>query len=99
MYPVKIEIKEQKFLKISWDDDYQSEIGLMELRKACPCAICDSENKDLDPSHFMVLNSNQFELIDVKIVGQYALGITWKDGHNTGIYEFNYLRSFINKED
>jgi DUF971 family protein len=25
-------------------------------------------------------------------VGRYALGITWSDGHSTGIFSYDYLR-------
>jgi DUF971 family protein len=28
-----------------------------------------------------------------EVVGRYALQIFWSDGHSTGIYAFDYLRS------
>jgi len=28
-----------------------------------------------------------------ELVGQYALRITWADGHDTGIYDYELLRS------
>jgi len=28
-----------------------------------------------------------------ELVGRYALQIYWNDGHSTGIYSFDYLRS------
>jgi DUF971 family protein len=28
-----------------------------------------------------------------ELVGRYALQIFWNDGHSTGIYSFDYLRS------
>jgi ATP-binding protein involved in chromosome partitioning len=34
----------------------------------------------------------ELELTEIWGVGQYALGMTWGDGHNTGIYPFSYLR-------
>jgi DUF971 family protein len=33
-----------------------------------------------------------FELVRYEIVGGYALQLYWADGHNTGIYSFDYLR-------
>jgi len=30
-------------------------------------------------------------------VGNYAVSVSWKDGHNTGIYEYPYLISLANK--
>jgi len=31
-------------------------------------------------------------LKEIWAVGQYALGMSWGDGHNTGIYTFDFLR-------
>jgi len=28
---------------------------------------------------------------NIETVGEYAIQITWKDGHNTGIYTYEYL--------
>jgi DUF971 family protein len=33
------------------------------------------------------------DLREIEQVGNYALGLTWSDGHSTGIYSFRYLRS------
>lgn len=32
------------------------------------------------------------QFVDAKMVGSYAIQITWGDGHSTGIYDFRYLR-------
>ena len=29
---------------------------------------------------------------NIETVGEYAIQITWKDGHNTGIYTYEYLQ-------
>jgi ATP-binding protein involved in chromosome partitioning len=29
----------------------------------------------------------------ISSIGNYAIGIDWNDGHNSGIYSFNHLRS------
>jgi len=33
------------------------------------------------------------ELRNVRAVGNYAIQIVWADGHDTGIYTYDYLRS------
>jgi DUF971 family protein len=33
------------------------------------------------------------QLVSVSQVGNYALNLVWKDGHQTGIYTFEFLRS------
>jgi DUF971 family protein len=36
--------------------------------------------------------SEDLTISDVSIVGRYALNFRWSDGHDTGIYSFQYLR-------
>jgi DUF971 family protein len=38
------------------------------------------------------LSGEQTRLVDVQLVGQYALAPTWGDGHHTGYYTFRLLR-------
>jgi len=90
MLPVKIELILNSTLSINWDNNTHSEISLLELRKACPCAVCASELEDFSHS-YKVYRGNEVEIEDISIVGSYAISVTWKDGHNTGIYEFQYL--------
>jgi DUF971 family protein len=37
-------------------------------------------------------SDQSFELRSWNLVGGYALQPTWADGHNTGIYSYQYLR-------
>ncbi len=32
-----------------------------------------------------------YEVKNIEVVGDYAIQITWTDGHNTGIYSWEYL--------
>ena len=50
--------------------------------------------RTLDP--FTVLDSVRPLRIDP--VGRYAIKITWTDGHDTGIYSFDHLRSLAEGE-
>jgi hypothetical protein len=38
------------------------------------------------------LTAEQTRLVDLQLVGQYALAPTWGDGHHTGFYAFTTLR-------
>ena len=63
------------------------------LRWACPCAECRGEagipgRLDASPD----LDADELRLMDVSLVGQYALGLGFASGHATGIYTFRYLR-------
>jgi DUF971 family protein len=89
---IKIINKENLFIK--WDDNSESLIGLKYLRDECPCASCKGEtvllktykpvSKQTSPEMYIIKN--------IETVGNYAVQISWKDGHNTGIYSWEYLK-------
>jgi DUF971 family protein len=43
---------------------------------------------ELDPE----LHPGEDELADIQLVGNYGLKAVWADGHDTGIYRYEYLR-------
>ncbi|VAX23071.1 hypothetical protein MNBD_IGNAVI01-2484 [hydrothermal vent metagenome] len=97
MRPVKIEVTESPSLKILWNDETVSEISLIELRKGCPCAVCSAEEEGFSHS-YKVYRGDEVEISDISVVGSYAVSVAWKDGHNTGLYEFQYLKELAEKE-
>ena len=61
------------------------------LRLACPCAECVEELSGrplLDPGQV----SDTVRPLRLHLVGGYGLRVDWSDGHNTGIYTFDWLR-------
>jgi DUF971 family protein len=82
-------------LAIKWDDGVESYIPLVHLRRSCPCAGCKGE---MDVLGHVYKNPdrpfapNAFELVRIGRVGGYALQPVWADGHDTGIFSFEYLR-------
>jgi len=94
MKPKKIEIIE-KNLVIKWEDENISNISLIYLRNECPCAGCKGETvllKAYKPPKIEKATPNMFKIKNIKIVGGYAIQILWLDGHNTGIYSWEYLK-------
>jgi DUF971 family protein len=81
-------------LAIQWNDGAESFLNLEFLRRACPCAACGGEPDVLGnisrPN--VTYSDDSFELKSFALVGGYALQPQWADGHNTGIYSFQYLR-------
>ncbi len=80
------------YIELHWDDQPSQKISLTTLRRNCPCAICLKQREDDDGRHFKVYRQDEVTIEDIKVVGQYGLSISWKDGHNTGIYEFRLLK-------
>ena len=82
-------------LAIRWDDGGEDFIPLEKLRRACPCAGCKGEVDilgNLYKNPEKPYATNAFELVKIFSVGGYAIQPTWADGHNTGIFSFEYLR-------
>lgn len=93
MRPTKIKV-ETEFLFIDWEDDKKSRIRLFDLRRACPCAECAKERENQSSSYLPIYSDEQVTLENIKLVGRYAVSLKWKDGHNTGVYEFSQLKAF-----
>ncbi len=91
MEPVQIKVLEKKNLFIKWDDNTESLIKLEILRKLCPCATCVTDRERQSKKYIPILSKSETQISRINPVGSYAVSITWKDGHNTGIYEFSYL--------
>lgn len=81
-------------LAIRWNDGTESYLALELLRRACPCAACGGEPDVLgNISRPQVsYNEQSFVLRGWELVGGYAIQPRWEDGHNTGIYSYQYLR-------
>ena len=97
--PVRIQQSSSSELSITWDNGHSSRYTLQHLRKSCPCASCkiereEEQNKVLLP----IFKTGEFQITSAKPVGQYAIQIVWGDGHSSGIYPFEYLRSLCQCE-
>ncbi len=83
-------------LAVKWDDGSESFIRLETLRRFCPCASCMGE-QDLFGNVYKAperpYGPRAFYLVQWKPVGGYAIQPVWGDGHQTGLYTWEWLRS------
>lgn len=93
MFPSEIKVLEKKYLFIRWDDGGESRIRLANLRRYCPCAVCQEDYKTRGVNFIPLYNDKELAVEDIVIKGNYALNVKWKDGHSTGIYEFSQLKN------
>src|SRR5688572_30474538 len=93
--PVRLTKEGEDRLAIEWSDGVGTVVSWQTLRENCPCAGCREERlKPPDP--FRILKPNEIvPLKPVRIdpVGVYAYRIVWSDGHDTGIFTLEHLRS------
>jgi len=89
--PLKLHRYQGDFLGIDWSDDKQSIFPARWLRGHCPCAECVDEwtGKRLVGEAEVPFNVRPTAIVPV---GRYALSIHWNDGHESGIYGYDYLR-------
>ena len=82
-------------LAVKWDDGGETFLPLEKLRRACPCAGCKGEVDimgNVYKSPEKKLGPSSFQLVRHALVGNYAVQLTWADGHDSGLYSFDYLK-------
>ena len=95
--PREISQESESQLRITWADEKVCEYDAARLRRVCPCAQCVNEwtgERTLMPEAI----SNEIRIEDISIVGRYALNFRWSDGHETGIYSFQFLRDLCDAD-
>lgn len=94
--PEHIAVSKSKGIKIDWKDGHCSEYELQYLRVHCPCAQCIGAHGAPPapaPPNPLQIYKPALRIDEVEAVGGYAIRLRWNDGHNTGIYSYEYLRS------
>ncbi|WP_119072959.1 gamma-butyrobetaine hydroxylase-like domain-containing protein [Aggregatilinea lenta] len=83
-------------LIIEWSTGRTCSYPLGPLRLACPCVQCrgghEKMGREHDPKSLKdLIPLTRVGAERVELVGNYALQFFWSDGHNTGIYTWDYL--------
>jgi len=100
---VKIHVSTGTGVDITWADGHSSHYDFSYLRDECPCATCNDEReknaalKSVAPgfasSPVLPMFKPKPRAKAATQVGSYAIQITFTDGHSTGIYSYDLLRS------
>ena len=89
--PTQIVEENSREISITWSDGNTTRYTAAQLRRNCPCAGCVDEWTGkkvlLDDSV-----ADDLAIDHTSIVGRYALNFHFTDGHDTGIFSFDYLR-------
>lgn len=84
-------------LLLRWADGTKQRLTDRDVRLACQCAQCRDEmsgKRLLIPENVPM----DIRLTRVWSVGNYALGMAFSDGHDTGIYTFKALHALAGTE-
>jgi prepilin-type processing-associated H-X9-DG protein len=100
---VKIHVSNGTGVDVTWADGHASHYEFVYLREECPCATCnDAREKkaSLGEAAPTFLSSPALPMFKPKPraqaatqVGNYAIQISFTDGHSTGIYSYDHLRN------
>jgi len=93
---IEVHIPDRR-LTIQWGDGHRSVYTFDLLRKECPCAVCREARLAVTDDPLRVVTSalkpGEVTVTGAEKVGYYALRFVWSDGHDTGIYSYDYLRA------
>ena len=98
---VKVNLTTGSGVDIEWKDGHRSHYPFPFLRDACPCALCDDERGKSGPQARRTGQTGAWRLAHVQgaarplsaePVGKYAIKFQWNDGHELGIYSWQFLR-------
>ena len=95
LLPVALRKEGDDRLVIEWNDGHRSVYAWQHLRDHCPCASCRDEHEK-PPDPFRILKPTELaplQPVSLSPVGRYAYKIVWSDGHDTGIFTLEFLRS------
>ena len=88
---VNVELTPDQRLVVTWSDGAAMAVPARTLRQQCPCAACVDEwthKRTLAPDSV----PTDMQVREVKPVGNYAVQLSFSDGHATGIYTWQLLR-------
>jgi DUF971 family protein len=80
--------KADRLVRITWSDGHVGDYSEQYLRGYCPCALCQGHGAEIN---FVSVPDTALE--GIRAMGNYAIELSWRDGHSTGIYTFEYLRA------
>lgn len=104
--PTNLKIVDERTLRIEWSEGQRRLYAFRELRDCCPCAGCRESRKEgssggsastpANPLQLTVLSPAEtlpLRVVAMRPVGNYAYSIVFSDGHDSGIFTFEFLLS------
>lgn len=86
-----------KTITLKWNNGRVWTVSNKDLRASCQCALCINEMtgaKIIDPAKIRA----DIAATQVTPLGNYAVGVTWNDGHSSGIYPYKRIEELAQKK-
>jgi DUF971 family protein len=97
VWPTEIRLARSKnSLAIAFDDGCTATLSAELLRVESPSAEVQGHGagQKITPT-----GKQDVVIVSIEPVGNYAIRISFNDGHNTGIYSWGLLRDYANRQD
>lgn len=97
--PRELDLQRDHGLTVVWGDGRRSFYSVAYLRRMSPSADMKGLREQIKTNPLTVLPpsaaraSGALVVEDAELVGNYAIRLRFSDGHSTGIYSWEYLRS------
>ncbi len=98
---VRVAMTDGTGIEIVWKDGHRSQWSFPYLRDACPCATCHEEREKTGralgeprpaPQQVFPMYAPPARPVESTPIGRYAIKFKWADGHESGIYSWDFLR-------
>ncbi len=96
--PAHLDLAKDRGLTVRWSDGTSSFYPIDYLRRMSPSADARALREELARNPLTVLpataigGDRPLTATGAELVGNYAVRIRFSDGHNTGLYSWEYLR-------
>jgi len=95
--PEHLDLDREKGLTLRWPGGREDFIPLAILRRMSPSADMKHLREEMARNPLTVLppgmaGKEPLRAVNAELVGNYAIRITFSDGHDTGLYTWAYLR-------
>lgn len=106
LIPKHLDLNREKGLTVEWTDGSKSCFSVGYLRKMSPSAEQRELREEMARNPLAVLPASAtaggdapLTAVRAELVGNYAVRITFSDGHDTGIYSWDFLRRIDDGSD
>jgi DUF971 family protein len=95
--PASLDLDRERGLTVRWHDGAESFYPIAYLRRMSPSADMRQLREEMATNPLVVVPdsgpASALRAVDAELVGRYALRVRFSDGHRTGLFSWDYLRS------
>lgn len=88
--------RDKRLLTLTWPDSLEASLSAEFLRVHSPSAEVRGHGIGQE---VLQVGKRDVAIVDIEKAGRYALKITFDDGHDSGLFDWNYLRSMSEHHD